>query len=84
VAIRNVDHEPLQISGWRLLNRDGDAMILDGVVPPRAVRRFPLPAEVPLASKGGLIRLLDGDGEEVDGVSYTRHEAQRKRGLLTF
>jgi hypothetical protein len=28
--------------------------------------------------------LLDGDGEEVDGVSYTRHEAQRKRGLLTF
>jgi uncharacterized protein YukJ len=84
VAIRNDAHEPLQISGWRLLNRDGEAMILDGVVPPRAVRRFALPAEVPLSSKGGLIRLLDGDGKEVDGVSYTRHEARRKHGSLTF
>ena len=40
--------------------------------------------DVPLSSRGGLIRLLDGDGEEVDGVSYTRHEARRKHGSLTF
>ena len=38
----------------------------------------------PLSSRGGLIRLLDGDGEEVDGVSYTRHEVRRKHGSLTF
>jgi hypothetical protein len=84
VAIRNDGHDPLHVGGWRLLNRDGDATSLDGVVPPRTVRRFPLPAVVPLSSRGGLIRLLDGDGEEVDGVSYTRHEARRKHGSLTF
>ena len=59
-------------------------MILDGVVPPLTVRRFPLPDAVPLSSRGGLIRLLDGNGEEVDGVSYTRHEVRRKHGTLTF
>jgi uncharacterized protein YukJ len=84
VAIRNDGEVPLPVSGWRLLNRDGHATILDGVVSPRTVRRFPLPAAVPLSSRGGLIRLLDGDGDEVDGVSYTRHEARRKHGSLTF
>src|SRR5215210_411864 len=84
VAIRNDRDEPLHVSGWRLLNRDGDVTILDGVVPPRTVRRFLLPADVPLSSRGGLIRLLDGDGQEVDGVSYTRHEVRRKHGSLTF
>ena len=84
VAIRNEGQEPLHVSGWRLLNRNGDEMILDGVVPPRTVRRFPLAADVPLSSRAGLIRLLDANGEEVDGVSYTRHEARRKRGSLTF
>jgi uncharacterized protein YukJ len=84
VAIRNDGQEPVHVGGWRLLNRDGDATILEGVVPPRTVRRFPLPADVPLSSRGGLIRLLDGDGEEVDGVSYTRDEARRKHGSLTF
>ena len=84
VAIRNDGEHPLPVSGWRLLNRNGDATILDGVVPPRAVRRFSLPAAVPLSSRGDLIRLLDPDGAEVDGVSYTRHEARRKHGSLTF
>lgn len=84
IAIRNDGQEPMHVSGWRLLNRGGDAMALDGVVPPRTVRRFRLPDAVPLSSRGGLIRLLDSDGEEVDGVSYTRHEVRRKHGSLTF
>jgi uncharacterized protein YukJ len=84
VAIRNDGEHPLPVSGWRLLNRNGDATILDGAVPPRSVRRFLLPAAVPLSTRGGLIRLLDENGAEVDGVSYTRHEARRKHGTLTF
>jgi len=84
VSIRNDSHEPLAVDGWRLLNRDAEAIVLDGVVPPRAVRRFELHQGVPLSSGGGLIQLLDGDGKEVDGVSYTRHEVLRKHGSLTF
>jgi hypothetical protein len=74
----------LHVNGWRLVNRSGDATVLDGIVPPSTVRRFPLPADVPLSSRGGLIRLLDGNGEEADGVSYTRNEVRRKHGSLTF
>jgi hypothetical protein len=84
VSIRNDSHEPLALGGWRLLNRDGDAMGLDGVVPPRTIQRFELHQDVPLSSRGGLIRLLDSNGKEVDGVSYTRHEVRRKQGSLTF
>jgi uncharacterized protein YukJ len=84
VSIRNDSHEPLAVGGWRLQNRDGDAAVLDGVVPPGTVRRFELRPDVPLSSRGGLILLLDGDGEEVDGVSYTRHEVRRKHGSLNF
>jgi hypothetical protein len=74
----------LPVSGCRLLNRVGDATNLDGVVRPRTVRRFPLPDAFPLPSRGGLIRLFDGNGEEVNGISYTRHEARPKHGSLTL
>jgi uncharacterized protein YukJ len=84
VAIRNNGLDPLPVDDWRLMNRDGEAAILDGVILPRTARRFPLPAAVALSSRGGLIRLLDDDGIEVDRVSYTRHEARRKHGTLTF
>lgn len=84
IAVRNDGRDPLDVSGWRVLNRAGDATILEGTVPPRSVRCFGLPAAVPLSNRGGVIRLLDSAGAEVDGVSYTRHEARRKRGALTF
>ncbi len=84
VTLRNQGREPLDLSGWRVRNRAGDELVLEGVVLPRALRRIELPAAVPLSNRGGLIRLLDSAGEEVDGVSYTRHEARRKRGSLRF
>jgi uncharacterized protein YukJ len=84
VSVRNDSDEPLSVVGWRLLNRAGDATVLDGIVPARALRRFELGHDVPLSNRGGVIRLVDNEGEEVDEVSYTRHEAWRNHGSLTF
>jgi uncharacterized protein YukJ len=84
VTIRNDRSEPLDVNGWRLLSRDDEAAVLHGEIPPHRSRRFALPAAMQLSSRGGLIRLLDEAGHEVDGVSYTRHEARRKHGKLTF
>ena len=84
VAIRNDGGEPLDLTGWRLLNRQGDAAVLEGIVPPRRVRRIPLPDDVPLSTQGGGIRLLSPAGDEIDGVMYTRREARQKHGALTF
>jgi hypothetical protein len=72
------------VAGWRLTNRARNSVVLAGEIPPHRGRRFPLPEDVQLSSRGGLIRLLDRDGVVVDGVSYTRREARRKRGILRF
>lgn len=84
VTIRNDSGRALDVTGWRVLNRAGEAMDLAGQIPPRRGRRFPLPAGLPLSTRGGRIRLLDRAGQEIDGVSYTRREARQKRGRLTF
>ena len=84
VSIRNETEEVLNVAGWRVRNRDGDELALEGHIPPRAVRRFTLPSNVPLSNRGGRIRLFDNEGNETDSVAYTRHEARRKHGSLTF
>ena len=69
VSIRNDSGETLDVSGWRVLNRDNDSAVLNGFIPPRSVRRFDLPEDVPLSSRGGVIRLLDSAGDDLDDVS---------------
>ena len=54
------------------------------MIAPRAVRRFRLPPDVPLSTRGGRIRLIDQTNAEIDSVAYTRYEARRKHGSLTF
>ena len=84
VAIRNETAEALNVTGWRVLNREGDELALEGHIPPRAVRRFSLPRGVPLSNRGGRIFLFNAEGAETDSIAYTRHEARRKHGSLTF
>lgn len=84
VAIRNETEGALSVAGWRVRNRHGDALALEGHIPPRTVRRFMLPGGVPLSNRGGRIYLVDDEGSEIDSVAYTRHEARRKHGSLTF
>jgi uncharacterized protein YukJ len=84
VAIRNGGHQPLDVAGWKILNRDGDETTLQGIIPPRQVERFPLPKWVPLSANGDAIRLLDAAGQPIDEVVYTRRAARRKHGSLTF
>lgn len=84
VTIRNDGSDVVDVSGWRLENRNGESTALEGVIPPRTARRFPLPPEVPLSVRGGLLLLFDDEGTEIDGVSYTRREARHKHGSLTF
>jgi uncharacterized protein YukJ len=84
VSIRNDSLAPLPVGGWHLLNRDGDGTVLNGVVPPRTARRFELGRDVPISSRGGVIRLVDVEGKEVDAVSFTRREVRRMHGSLSF
>jgi uncharacterized protein YukJ len=84
VVLWNDGEAPLDVTGWQVHNRNRDAATLTGLIPPGRSRRFELPADMPLSINGGLIRLVDDTGDEIDGVCYTRHEARRKRGSLSF
>ncbi|MFN8592403.1 MAG: DUF2278 family protein [Thermomicrobiales bacterium] len=84
VEIRNDEHQPLSVEGWGIANRVWNVAPLSGHILPHQVRRFPLPDDVQLSTRGGVIRLLDAAGNEVDGVSYTRREARHKHGSLKF
>jgi len=84
VTIRNHGDESLDVSGWHVQNRQRDTVTLNGLIPARRARRFPLPPSVPLSARGGLLTLIDHEAVEVDGVCYTRQETRAKRGSLTF
>ena len=40
--------------------------------------------KTPLSNNGGLISLLDENGNKVDGVSYTQEQAGQEGNLLIF
>ncbi len=40
--------------------------------------------KVSLSNQGGLISLLDERGNKVDGVSYTKEQAQKEGELVIF
>lgn len=46
--------------------------------------RVLLRAPVALGNRGGLISLLDPDGLKVDGVAYTKAQAEREGWSLVF
>ena len=52
--------------------------------PPRDSIRVLLRAPVALGNRGGLISLLDVDGLMVDGVAYTKAQAEREGWSLVW
>ena len=75
VTLLNITGQDLSLAGWKILDRDKNAMPLSGVLAAGETRRFTLLKPVVLPNGGGLITLLNADGLRVDGVSYTRSQA---------
>lgn len=75
VTLLNVTSQPIDLTGWRLLDRDKHAMPLSGRVAPGDTVRITLKPPVVLPNKGGLITLINNDGLRVDGVTYTKADA---------
>ncbi|WP_148714441.1 DUF2278 family protein [Chitinolyticbacter meiyuanensis] len=76
VTLLNVTGEEIDLAGWRLLDRDKHAMPLSGRIGAGDTLRITLQAPAMLPNKGGLITLLNPDGLRVDGVTYTKAQAQ--------
>lgn len=84
VTLLNLTPAPVDLAGWKLLDRDKNAMPLGGTVGAGDTLRVTLKPPAVLPNKGGLITLLNADGLRVDGVSYTAAQAKAVGYSLKF
>jgi uncharacterized protein YukJ len=83
VYLHNRATHPIDVTRYSILNRAGNKQPLVGFIDAASSKGFPVP-EAPLSNKGGTITLLNFNGLKVDGVSYTKEQAQREGDLLYF
>lgn len=84
VTLVNMTPQTVNLAGWKLLDRDKNEMALSGEIGPGEALRVTLQPPALLPNKGGLITLLNADGLRVDGVSYTREQAQNPGYSVKF
>jgi uncharacterized protein YukJ len=71
VTLLNTTANPVDLTGWKIVDRDGNAVTLTPTtLPPGEALRVLLGPPVALSNRGGAITLLDATGLKVDGVSY--------------
>ncbi|GAT65028.1 endonuclease [Planomonospora sphaerica] len=85
VTLLNASPAPVDLAGWRLADRRGNALPLPaGALAPGAVLAVPVGEPFALDDGGGTITLLDAAGLRVHGVSYTSAQGRREGWTLTF
>jgi uncharacterized protein YukJ len=85
VTLLNASPEAVQLAGWSIADQAKRRMALEaGVLPAGDSLRVPVAPPVQLGNKGGLITLLDPGGLKVDGVAYTRAQADAEGWSLVF
>lgn len=85
VYLLNRSMHGISLKGWSLLNKSDNAYTISGDIwlAPGEVRTVSM-GQTPLSNKGGLISLLDSNGNKVDGVSYTKDQARTEGELVIF
>jgi endonuclease G len=80
VSILNLEPVPVDLKGWRLVDKRGQAKVLGGVLQPGESKVFKGSAglaPVQLPDTGGLLTLLHKDGRRVDRVDYTAQDVKK-------
>jgi hypothetical protein len=84
VTLLNTSPQAINLTGWAIADRQKHKHSLSGSLPAGQTVVIPLPPTVQLGNQGGVISLLNPDGLKVDGVSYTREQAQREGWTIVF
>lgn len=86
VTLLNISPEKADLSGWKLVDKFKQQQSLDGIVVESGkVVTVPLNKDtIQLANDGGIISLLDKEGLKIDGVSYTKKDAQKQGWTIAF
>ncbi|EGU84880.1 hypothetical protein FOXB_04604 [Fusarium oxysporum f. sp. conglutinans Fo5176] len=83
VTLTNRTSQELNLSGWKIRNKTGEAQEVPSGqhIAANGTMTVEMP-HAPLSNQGGTITLLNAQGLKVHGVSYT--EAQAQGGMVTF
>ena len=84
VTLLNASPDPVDLTGWALLDRVKGRHDLSGTLAPGATVAVVLPPTVQLGNGGGIITLLDSAGLKVHGVAYTARQAARAGWTIVF
>jgi uncharacterized protein YukJ len=85
VTLINVSPGPVDLAGWRLVDRLGHACPLPpGALAAGACLTVALTGGAQLGNHGGEMTLLDAEGLKVHGVSYTAAQAAREGWTVVF
>jgi uncharacterized protein YukJ len=85
VTLVNASAQDLDLAGWSILDREKRRLVLEGgLLPSGEAVRVQLEPPVALGNRGGLITLLNPDGLKVDGVAYTKDQADAEGWSLIF
>lgn len=85
VWLMNCSPAPIDLKGWTILNKSEEVQPLadEIILAPGGIHTVEM-NKAPLSNKGGLLTLLDNNGVKVDGVNYTRKQAQQEGYIVLF
>jgi hypothetical protein len=84
VTLLNTSPDPIDLAGWALLDKLKNKQPLTGTIPSGETLRIRVSPPMQLSNKGGIITVVNDDGLRVDGVSYTRDQAQHPGWTVVF
>lgn len=84
VTLLNTSPQVINLEGWSLLDKAEAKTALSGQLAAGEAKAFVIRPPMVLSNKGGLITLVNADGLKVDGVSYTKKQANNPGWTITF
>jgi uncharacterized protein YukJ len=84
VTLINTSPEAVDLNGWSLANKLKSKQSLSGKINAGEVLKVTLDKKLNLSNEGGIITLLDNKGLKIDGVSYTKENAQKEGWTIVF
>ena len=84
VTLLNTTAATIDLAGWQLADQLKNTQKLSGQIGAGQTRVVTVTPPVQLSNQGGIITLLDKQGLKVDGVSYTKAQAQHEGQTIVF
>lgn len=81
VSLANYESKPVRIAGWKLVDRAGHELKLSGSIPAggTVVLRGAKLRPIRLPDTGGVLTLLNAQGDRIDREDYTKDEVAAHR-----